>query len=130
MKNAAIKDKFIEMRAEGTSYSQISEELGVSKQTLIAWGKTFQADIHNLKAIRMDEIYEKYALNKESRIKVIGELLEKIRLEILERNLKDLSTERLFDLLPKLSQLIEKEISPLEFDAPLDHPQYQKHWAV
>lgn len=130
MKNAATKEKFIEMRAEGISYSQISQELGVCKQTLITWGKTFETDIKNLKAIRMDEIYQKFALTKEGRIKVVGELLEKIRGEILERDLKDLTTEKLFELLPKISQLIEKETRPLQFESYNDFQENLNSWAV
>src|SRR5688500_16646390 len=34
-----LKTKFLELRARGVSYSHIAEAIGVSKPTLIQWGK-------------------------------------------------------------------------------------------
>jgi transposase len=33
------KEQFIELRAKGVSYDEIAKEIGVSKPTLIKWGR-------------------------------------------------------------------------------------------
>ena len=78
MKNANEKERFVELRAEGRSYADIAAALKVSKPTLIAWGKELHRDIGNARTLRMDELFEKYAVAKAKRIEVFGERLEAI----------------------------------------------------
>jgi len=130
MKPTEMKEKFIQMRVDGISYSAIAKELCVSKQTLIEWGKSFQIEIKNFKTIRMEELYEKYTLTKEGRIKLWGELIEKVREELTGRNLMDVSTDKLFDILPKIAQAQDKERDNLTFFAPNPFADMQDKWVV
>ena len=46
--------QFIHLRATGKSYQKISEELGVSKHTLIKWGKELSFEITHLSITLFD----------------------------------------------------------------------------
>jgi transposase len=118
MKSTEKKEAFVQMRAEGMSYHDIAKTLAVCKQTLIDWNKDLCENIQNLKAIRLDALYEQYALTKEARIKVLGEVLERIKSEISKRDLSDVSTERLFDLFLKMHDAHGKERESLNFLQP------------
>lgn len=50
------KEKFVALRAEGMSYERIGAGLGVSKQTLVNWGKQLADQISKLRESRIDEL--------------------------------------------------------------------------
>lgn len=39
MKSNSEREKFVDLRANGIFYDKISQEMGISKPTLIKWGK-------------------------------------------------------------------------------------------
>ena len=104
------KERFIELRAKGWSFDKIAKEIGKAKQTLIDWSKELQDEIANRKALELEVLYEKYYLLKESRLQTFGELLTKLREEVLKRPLTDVSTEKLLELLIKYNTLLREEI--------------------
>jgi len=104
------KERFIELRAKGWSYDKIAKELGKAKQTLIDWGKKLENEIANLKALELEALYEKHYLLKESRIETFGVVLEKLKDEILSRDLSDVPTDKLLDLLLKYENQLKAEI--------------------
>jgi len=105
----------VELRAKGFSYSNISEQLGVSKQSLISWSQELKNDIANLGAIERDAIYEKYRQDKISRIKMFGDELERVRGEFQKRDISTIPTDRLFNLLLQLQTSLDGEINPIRF---------------
>ena len=108
------KERFIELRAQGYSFDRIAKELGKAKQTLIDWSKDLQEEIANRKALELEVIYEKYFLLKEVRLQTLGETIAKIKKEMESRNLSDVPTEKLLELLLKCnSQVNEEIIEPL-----------------
>lgn len=110
MENIETKERFIELRAKGWSFDKIAKELGKAKQTLIDWSKQLQDEIANNKALELEVIYEKYFLLKENRIQTFGEMLTKIKGEIENRDLSDVPTDKLLDLLLKYNTLVKDEI--------------------
>ena len=58
----ALKTRFIELRARGLSYARISRELKVAKGTLASWNQELSEEIASLKAVQLEEPYEKYYL--------------------------------------------------------------------
>ena len=104
------KQQFIELRAKGWSFDKIAKELGKAKQTLIDWSKDLQHEIANLKAIELEAIYESYYLLKENRLETFGGLLNNIKEEVLSRDLSEVSTDKLLELLIKYNTLIKEEI--------------------
>ncbi|MDZ4242252.1 MAG: hypothetical protein U1D99_05450 [Candidatus Omnitrophota bacterium] len=123
MKNQLDKERFIELRAEGKSYADIAVALKVSKPTLIAWGKELEMDIANARTLRMDELFEKYAVAKSKRVEVFGERLNAILTELETRSLADVPTSSLLALALKYGESLKTEYQPLSLrgeDIPFD----------
>jgi len=97
------------MRAKGYSYDKIAKKMKKSKVTLVDWGKELQEEIAAQKAIELEALYEKHYLLKEHRIKLFGDSLEKIKSELETRDLADISTYKLFDLLARYHSLLQDE---------------------
>jgi len=112
--NIPDKEKFIELRAKGYSFDKIALELGKAKQTLIDWSKELQDEIANVKALELEALYETYYLQRENRLQTFGAMLTKIKKEVESRDLSDVPTDKLLDLLLKYnSQVKEEYIEPL-----------------
>ena len=116
MENHKTKEQFIQLRAQGVSYSNISKKIGKSKQTLIDWGKELEEEIRHLKAIELEAIYEKYFLLKEARLQSFGIVTQRIRQEIESRDFSDIPTEKLLDLFLKYNSIIKQEIPEITFN--------------
>lgn len=104
------KERFIELRAKGWSFDKIAKELGKAKQTLINWSKELQDEIANLKAMELEALYEKHYLLKEHRLRTFGDMLMRIKEEIDQRDLSDVPTDKLLDLLLKYENQVRDEI--------------------
>ena len=104
-----LKSQFVELRAKGWSYVKISRRLKVSKNTLTNWGAELEGEIASLKAMEMEALHEKYFMNKESRIRLLGEQLKEIKAELKRRGLDDVSTDRLLEMELKLYQALQAE---------------------
>lgn len=104
------KQQFIELRAQGWSFDKIAKELGRAKQTLIDWSKELSDEIANLKALELEALYESHYLMKEHRLKTFGAMLTKITTEIQKRDLSDVPTDKLLDLLLKYNSQVRDEI--------------------
>lgn len=115
MKSKAIKEKFIELRAQGHSYASIAADLKVSKPTLIEWSQEFEFRITNLKTIEMETLQEKYLIQKQNRIELFGQQIQTIKAELSTRDMKEVSTEKLFDLLAKYTKALRDEETPFRF---------------
>ena len=102
--------KFIELRAQGLSFCKIAQKLKISKQTLVNWSKDFKEEIANLRAIELEALQEEYYLLREGRIRLFGETVQKIREELGRRDLSELSTDKLLDLLARYSLLLKEEM--------------------
>ncbi len=114
MKSLDVKEQFVELRAGGKSYDVIAEALGVSKQTLISWSKDLTEEINNLKAVAIDAIQEKYLANKQARVAMFGVMLKKVREELEKRDLSDIPTNQLAEMLFKFSNNLRQETDNME----------------
>ncbi len=110
MESLEIKEKFIELRAKGWSFDKIAKELGKAKQTLIDWSKELQDEIANRKALELEALYESYYLLKENRLQTFGVMLTKIKTEVESRDLSDVPTDKLLELLLKYNSQVKDEI--------------------
>ena len=120
MKDQKTKERFIELRAEGLSYQKIAQQLKVSKQTLIAWSKELNHDIANLKAIRIEAILEEYCVFREKRIELLGNKLKGLITELDKRDLIQIPTEKLFELVLKYGKALKEEEKPTCFAEEID----------
>ncbi|MDC0449064.1 hypothetical protein OAL67_00450 [bacterium] len=117
MKNMEVKEKFIELRAKGNSLQTIAVELGVTKQTLINWGKTLDVELRNQKALEHDNLLAKYKITRESKLKMYTEMLNNIVDEVKSRDLTDIKTEKLYFLYMKISEELDKIPTTATFEA-------------
>ena len=108
--NIQDKERFIELRAKGWSFDKIAKETGKAKQTLIDWSKELQDEIANRKALELEALYETYYLQRESRLQTFGAMLTKIKEEVESRDLSDVPTDKLLDLLLKYNSQVKEEI--------------------
>jgi IS30 family transposase len=110
MELTEVKRQFIELRAQGWSFDKIAKELGKAKQTLLDWSKELEDEIANLKAMELEALYEAYYLHRENRLKMFGEILSRLREEVGNRDLSELPTDKLLELLLKYNTQIKEEI--------------------
>ena len=112
MKDAETKERFIELRAQEYSYDKIAELLEVSKRTLINWGNELNVEIGNAKALRLDVLREKFILSAESKIELWGELVDRLKQELETRDLSQVDTNKLLDMLIKTHSKLEGAFTP------------------
>ena len=115
MKDTETKNMFVELRAQGMSFSRIAQKLKVSKQTLINWSKDLQNDIVNLKEIELEELRVHRNMSERTRIELIGGQLERIKQELAKRDLSDVPTATLLSLFIKFAPLLQKEYKAVCF---------------
>ena len=134
MSKNEIKLEFVTLRAKGATYQEISNQLSVTKQTLINWSKEYSLVIANLKQIEIEALLEKFWISNKKRIEIFGEQIKLIKNELDSRSLKDLSTNQLFDLLFKFEAVFRtihqeitfKEKQEISFDLDvLDEKSWQ-----
>lgn len=110
METTELKERFIELRAKGWSFDKIAKETGKAKQTLIDWSKELQDKIANRKALELEALYESYYLMRENRLQTFGAMLTKIKEEVERRDLSDVPTDKLLELLLKYNSQVKEEI--------------------
>ncbi|WP_176345218.1 hypothetical protein [Priestia aryabhattai] len=109
-----IIERFMGLRAKGESFRRIAKKLKVGKQTLINWEKEYREEIANRKAAELEALQEKYYLTVERRIKFYGEKILMLENELAKRDLENVGTKDIFDLLLKYqAELKELAVSPV-----------------
>jgi len=139
LKENRVKEDFIKLRAGGLSFDKISKELKTSRPTLMTWEKEFDREISELKFIEFETLKEKYLMGKKARVENYGELLEKAKKELKARDWKDVSSDKLLNMINDLEEKFKEEIknirchseekeenSGLDISSFLaDHPKYR-----
>jgi len=110
------RQQFIELRAMGYSFQKLSDELGISKPTLIEWSKNsdISRDIQNQRTLLVDDLQERYSITRRHRIALFGEFLEKAKGELNKRDMSDIPTDRLITMVIKLSDTLKADETELE----------------
>ena len=106
-----LKDRFIEMRAEGRTLSAIAKELEIAQNTAVNWSRELSEEIAAIEAFKAEEMIEKYRMTKEKRIEMYGNRLLAMQDELARRDLSEVPTNKLFDMTMKCSKALEAEIS-------------------
>jgi hypothetical protein len=118
MKDQETVQKFIELRAQGWSFVRIAIELGVAKSTLTEWSRKYRFEIHNRRALVLDDLQDRILGSVQSRVSGLAEKLSKVENELRQRALTDLSTSQLFNLAASLRRQIERETGPIRLVTP------------
>ena len=115
MKDQDTVQKFIELRTQGWSFVRIAAELGVAKSTLTEWSRKFRFEIHNRRALVLDDLQDRVLGTVESRVGALAEKLSKVENELSQRSLTEVSTAQLHSLAAALRRQIERETGPVRF---------------
>lgn len=108
MESTTKQKEFIQLRAQGLSFSKIAERLNVSKQTLIKWSGKFKEEIHSLRAIEIEGLIYQYDEADKMRLEKLLKLKQRILKEIENRDFKDCKTIDLFNLLNQTENNIKQ----------------------
>lgn len=108
------KLRFVELRAEGRSYRAIAEILGVSKNTLTAWANELREEIRHARALELDALLEAFELNEAARLRRIGTTLRLLQKEAEGRDLRDVPTARLYQLLLQFEGMLRDAVPMVE----------------
>jgi len=101
----------MEVRAQGLSYDRIAKRLRVSKSTPISWSREFKIEIENFRAVQLSHIREQYLLTKLKRLRLFGQSLNALKAQLNARDLSDLQSEKLLELILKYGAAIKEEES-------------------
>jgi len=113
MKDTKTKEKFIQLRGNGLSFDKIVEEIGVSKGTLLKWDKELKQEISEVRFIELESMIQKYGVLRTERVKSYGEMLEKYRKELTQRDLSDVSTNKLLDMALIVEDRLREEMKDI-----------------
>lgn len=104
-----LQRKFIEMRAEGYSYTEIAEATNTSKSVLSKWQRTFDKEIKDETRELVIEVQREFEANKIARISALSQMSMAIKEEICNRDLTDVTTARLFRMFTDVAAQLRKE---------------------
>ena len=105
------KEQFLALRIKGETFLKISEQLQVSKQTLINWSKEDEISdqLRIARAIKYQSLVKQFEANKEERLKYFLKLQRNIKNELLKRDLSEIPTDKLL----KMNLQVEEKIYDL-----------------
>ena len=111
---AELKPEFIELRASGLSLAKIAERLSVSKTTLIAWERELTNEIAEARFLEMQALLETYKVCKAERVKFLGKMYQRLTEELAQRDLSEVDSVKLLEMLLKVEQRLETELSKVK----------------
>lgn len=107
MKEVEIKHQFVELRAQGKSLRTASDELKIGLQTAVRWERELKEQIENLKAMEINALLERHRLTVQAQIERYGVELARVDEELQKRDLKKVSTQKLYDIMIKLHTRVD-----------------------
>lgn len=109
MKEVYTIHKFLELRAQGKSFRAIESEIGTNRGTLAKWQREYKEELKNLKAIELDAMREKYLLTTQAQLELLGAQFMRLKEELEKRDLSEIPTTKLFDLVLKYSTKLKED---------------------
>jgi transposase-like protein len=106
---AELRAEFVQLRAKGLSYAKIARRLGIAKSTLANWNAELEVEIASARAMELEALQEQYFLLKEGRVRLLGEQVKRLRGELAGRDLADVPTDKLMDLVLKYHAALKEE---------------------
>src|SRR5690242_18322108 len=102
MHSTKTQRKFIQLRSEGLSFARISEQLRVSKPTLLKWNRWFEEEIDLLTALERENSHENLRLAHQTDLTRLSKLQDTLENELAARKLSEIPTEKLFRIAQNL----------------------------
>jgi hypothetical protein len=113
MKGEQTIQKFLVLRAQGKSLRTIEKELGTNRGTLAKWQQEYSEELKNLRAIERDAMREKFSLTNQAQLELFGTQFTRLKEELERRDLSDIPTPKLFELVLKYSTRLTEDF-PME----------------
>ena len=110
MRTQEERQRFIQLRAEGLSYSKISGIIGISTKTAAEWGRKFEAEITKAKRKELAELGREYGMAKAARVKRLGGTLARIDETLSGRTFDAVPTEKLLSLQLQYVEALKNEL--------------------
>ena len=108
MKDLDTRQKFLKLRAQEKSLRTIEKEIGTSRRTLATWEREYKEELEGLKATELGALQERYRLITKDKLERYGAELQRVTEELERRDLTNVPTPKLYDLMIKLNACIEK----------------------
>lgn len=102
--------EFMTLRSMGMSYARIAEKLGVSKTTLLKWGKEHEERLAEMGAKRLAAFLEQHLMDLESRLRLRGEQIRRMETELAARDFTELDIARLLRLYNQYLEGFRREV--------------------
>jgi transcriptional regulator with XRE-family HTH domain len=109
MKGAQQIQKFLVLRAQGKSLRTIEKEIGTNRGTLAKWEREHLEELKNLKAVERDAMRERYLLTNHAQLELFGTQFTRLIKELEERDLSDIPTLKLVELVLKYSTRLTED---------------------
>jgi hypothetical protein len=107
MKDIETKHRFVELRAQGKSLRTAADELEIGLQTAVRWERELKGQIEDLKTVELDALLERHRLTSQAQIERYGVELARLNDEIEKRDLADVPTPKLYDIMVKLHARVD-----------------------
>lgn len=104
------KQEVVRLRAMEYSFDKIAFSLDLSKPTVVDICTEQESEIEAMRQMQKHTMCEELMYTTQERSKLYRELIGKVHAEILSRDIKGISTEKLFTVLERL----ERSLSNLE----------------
>ena len=115
VQNIEEQARFIELRGKGMSFQKISEEMGISKPTLIKWNGELMEQVKEAQYMEFEGLVEQYGLFRKERFEIYCKALNSALKEFQDRaesgDLKNVPTDKLLNLVEQLEKRLEKDTS-------------------
>jgi len=129
MKNSEreeLQEKFLHLRGvENKSFDQISEEIGVSKPTLISWSVRLKEELNNLRSEKYEKVLKELQVSHLHRTEVYAKLYKRLSERLNKVDLDKISASQLLTMLLSLEDKLDIVVkykhdllkSDLDFDS-------------
>jgi transposase len=107
VKDIKTKHRFVELRAQDKSLRTAADELGIGLQTAVRWERKLKGQIDEMRATEVDALCERHRLTVQAQIERYGVELARVAEEIEKRDLAEVPTHKLYDILIKLHTRVD-----------------------
>lgn len=120
MKKQGAKTRFVQLRAEGHSFTSIAHELGVHRSTLSLWAKELVSEIEEMRKLEFDHLLKTIRLDQRHRLTAWAQLLNRIHEEVTRRDISDVPTNCLVNLALSIDKQLAALAQPPAFEVSRD----------
>ena len=127
VKDVETQQRFVMLRSQGWSFARIAKELNVARNTLINWSRKFQFEIQNERALELERLQHECIATPDVRARTASIELQRVLDGLRTRDLRKVSTSRLYSLAESFRRQIIKETGQVRFTTPVrDIPQNER----